>query len=97
VGAGVGPVEFCPGRAAGVGEGTAGDLASGDAVAIGEGGDEEGVDTGLRLEDVEDLFRAFVEEGDGSDLNADGGDLFFGGLGGELLRGGLEGDMVVGG
>ncbi len=54
-----------------IGQGLAGDLASGDAAAIGEGRDEEGVDGGAALEDVEHLFHAFVDEGDSADLDAD--------------------------
>ena len=46
-------------------------LAAGDAAAVSEGGDEEGVDGGVLLEFVQHLFHAFIDEGDGAHLNAD--------------------------
>ena len=61
-----------------VGERLAGDLASGDAAAVGEDGQEECVYSGAFLEDVQDFLGAFVYEGDGSYLDTDG----FGGGGG---------------
>ncbi len=54
-----------------VGKGLAWHLASGDAAAVGEGGDEEGVYPGALFAVVEYLFDAFIEEGDGADLDAD--------------------------
>src|SRR5450432_3088085 len=53
-----------------IGQGLAGDLAAGDAAAVGEGGDEEGVDGSVLLELVEDLFDAFIDEGYGTHLDA---------------------------
>src|SRR6202042_2328798 len=48
-----------------VGEGLAGDLATGDAATVGEGSEEERVDVGILLEVVEDFFCTFIDEGDG--------------------------------
>src|ERR1035441_9250723 len=54
-----------------IGERLSRHLAAGDAAAIGEGGDEEGVDGSVLLEFVQHLFHAFVDEGNGAHLNAD--------------------------
>ena len=55
-----------------VGEGLAGDLATGDAATVGKGGEEKSVDVGILLEVVENFFCSFIDEGDGADLDAYG-------------------------
>ena len=69
-----------------VGEGLAGDLATGDAATVGKGGEEESVDVGILLEVVEDFFCSFIDEGDGAYLDAYG---FFIGGGGSAGRTGI--------
>ena len=56
-----------------VGQGLAGYLASGDTATIGEGGNEERVYVRLTLKRIEHRLHAFVNKGDGADLNADHG------------------------
>src|SRR5689334_20986710 len=55
-----------------VGQGLAGDLPAGDASAVGERGEEDGVGAAALLDDVEDLVDSFIDEGNGADLDADG-------------------------
>ena len=74
-----------------VGEGLAGDLATGDAAAVGKGGEEESVDVGILLEVVEDFFCSFIDEGDGAYLDADGFFVGGGGAGGGMDDGGGAG------
>ena len=76
-----------------VGEGLAGDLATGDAAAVGEGSEEKSVDVGILLEVVEDFFCAFIDEGDGAYLDAYGFFIGGGGTGGA----GRTGILWVGG
>lgn len=54
-----------------IGQRTVPDLASGDASAIGESGKENGVHRAFFLQDIENLFGAFIHEGDRADLDAD--------------------------
>jgi hypothetical protein len=61
-----------------VGKGMAGQLSTGDSIAIGKGSYEECIDAGLLLQDVQDLLRAFIHKRNRADLDADGGHVLFG-------------------
>ncbi len=74
-----------------VGEGLAGDLATGDAATVGKGGEEESVDVGILLEVVENFFCSFIDEGDGADLDAYGFFIGEGGTGWRVDDGGSAG------
>src|ERR1051326_9119355 len=52
-------------------EGLAGNLPARQAAAIGEGGEKNGINSGLLLQDVEHLFRAFIDKRVGADLETD--------------------------
>jgi hypothetical protein len=54
-----------------VGQRLAGHLASGDAAPVSERGQKESIDRRPLLENVEHLVGAFIDERDGSDLDAD--------------------------
>ena len=54
-----------------IGQRLSGNLTSSDAAAVGEGGDEERVDSAFFLQDVEHRLDAFVDERNSADLDAD--------------------------
>src|SRR6185312_150447 len=66
-------------------KGLAGNLATGDAATVGEGGQEKSIDAGILLEVVENFFCSFIDKGNGADLDADGFFVGGGGAGGDCI------------
>src|SRR5215472_5616245 len=55
-----------------IGQRLSGNLPAGDAPPIGKSGDKQSVNVSVMLKAVQHRLDAFVNEGDGTNLNADG-------------------------